>query len=360
MRILISLLLLIVPTLYVWADDSAVEKIGILLCLSGDCAQWGQGSLNGALLAVEELNTEGGINGRKVVARVEDSREAKPSETITGFRALAADSSIRLVVGPTWTPAGMALAPVVARTKGLLVVTPSITVTEFSAASKNLFNMMPPEDLMTKALARFALRHGWTRMAVFASQHPAEFAQGKVFRLEFENLGGIVSFFADPLPDATDLETEALRIVKSKPDAVFISNWWGVAPRALRTAGFTGPVLTRQMDQQRLEAAGEFLTRAYFPRYPKPTTVFQAKYFDKFKEAPPLYAATAYDIVRLYAHVREKTRTTDPARLQAAFAAATFQGASGLIQFGRDRTVLTRSVEIAQIIGKDLDGPAVE
>lgn len=356
MKVLAFALTLLVALPIAQAEDLAAEKIGILLCLSGDCAQWGRASLNGANLAIDEINARGGLNGRKLIARVEDSREAKPSDTITAFQSLASDPSIRLIIGPSWTPAGMALAPLAAQ-KRLILITPSMTVSDFSKTARNIFNAMPPEDLMTKALAEFAIRRGWRKVAIFASQHPAEFAQGKIFESSLKELGGTVSFFANPLPDAPDLRTEALRIHKSAPDAVYVSNWWGTAPKALRAAGYVGPVLTRQMDPQRLEAAGGSLNNSFFPRYPKPSSQFETKYRERFKEDPPLFAATSYDIVQIYANVARQISADDFTGFERTFAGTNFEGTSGLILFGPDRTVVTRSVEIAQVAGEDLNGP---
>lgn len=341
-----------------YADNRATETIGALLCLSGDCASWGQSSLNGVMLAVEELNATGGIGGLTVVVQTEDSRESSPAQAITGFRALSSNSSIRLIIGPTWTPAGAALAPIASRSS-MLVITPSIAVADFSSAAANIFNTMPVEDIMTEALAEFAISRHWRRFGIFASQHPAELSQAKVFEAKLKSLGGEVTFFADPPPTAEDLRTEALRISSSKPDAVFISNWWGAAPKALRAVGYDGPILTRQMDADRLAAAGTALHKAYFPRYPRASDDFVMRYQKKYKQSPPLYAATAYDAVGVYAALRRDPTLNNAADLAAALSRVNYHGASGVIRFANDRTIIARTVEIAQVNGDSLDGPAV-
>ena len=47
-------------------------KIGAILPLTGDAAAWGIPPRNGALLAVEQINADGGINGKKLELMVED------------------------------------------------------------------------------------------------------------------------------------------------------------------------------------------------------------------------------------------------------------------------------------------------
>lgn len=51
-------------------------KIGVALCLSGGCAEWGTAGLRGVQLAAKEINGSGGILGRPVVLAVEDTAEA--------------------------------------------------------------------------------------------------------------------------------------------------------------------------------------------------------------------------------------------------------------------------------------------
>ena len=56
------------------AQDSPF-KVGIMFCLTGECAEWGANSLKGIKLAAEEINTAGGIRGRRLEIVVEDTAE---------------------------------------------------------------------------------------------------------------------------------------------------------------------------------------------------------------------------------------------------------------------------------------------
>lgn len=58
-----------------WAGTMSDEtvKIGGAFSLTGFVSAWGEADRNGAMLAVEEINKRGGINGKKVELIIEDT-----------------------------------------------------------------------------------------------------------------------------------------------------------------------------------------------------------------------------------------------------------------------------------------------
>ena len=56
------------------ADSTEPIKIGFIGPLTGDAAAFGSDAINGAKIAVEEINAEGGINGRQISIIAEDAR----------------------------------------------------------------------------------------------------------------------------------------------------------------------------------------------------------------------------------------------------------------------------------------------
>ena len=50
--------------------------ISALLCLTGECAEWGGNSVKGLQLAADEINEAGGVLGQNLCLVVQDSQEA--------------------------------------------------------------------------------------------------------------------------------------------------------------------------------------------------------------------------------------------------------------------------------------------
>lgn len=45
--------------------DAENFELGVLACLSGECAEWGNNTVEGLKLAAKQLNEKGGILGKK-------------------------------------------------------------------------------------------------------------------------------------------------------------------------------------------------------------------------------------------------------------------------------------------------------
>ena len=317
--------------------DSDVVKIGALLCLTGSCAEWGQASLKGLKLAAEQINFQGGINNKKIELYVEDSQEAKgPSFTISGYRRLRAES-VYLIIGPTWSPAGLAIAPIAAK-DSVIMISASLGVREFNEYADNLFNLWPHDEIATKKLAQYAKESSYSRVAIFSSQQEWEETQGLVFKNEFERLGGQIIAYETPLQTVTDLRAEALRIIKTKPDAVLFSNFaqMAIASKELAKLGYTKPQLAVLMDETRIKASNGTLQDTVYVTYSPATEGFQEDFEEKFNELPKAYASTAYDALILISQVGNKSLSVKYQEiLKALNQVESFSGASGELSFDK-------------------------
>jgi len=331
-------------------------KIGVLACLSGECAEWGNNTLRGVTLATEEINTRGGVLGRQLEIVIQDTREASSGvAAVSAFRQLSSQQDISYFVGPTWTPAGLALAPIASNMKNIIVTSPSLGVADFNEHGDNLFNTWPHDENGTRALARYAFEKGWHRAAIFSSQQPWEQAQGEIFAEEMTRLGGSVVAHVEPLPDTYDLKTEALRIRRTNPDVVFFSNTnrLGVAAREIRQFGYSGPVLAALLDETRLQDGMGALNGAITARYPEASPEFQQRFQQRFGEPAGITADTAYDTVMLYAAAIEQMKTMKVAIIKDAIQRIELDGASGRISFN-SRGSIQRDPSLFEARGLEL------
>ncbi len=75
-------------------------KIGMVAPLTGPIADAGRYGVQGAKLAVEEVNKAGGVLGRPFELVIEDDQSLNPS-TVLAFAKLADDKDIVAFLGPT-------------------------------------------------------------------------------------------------------------------------------------------------------------------------------------------------------------------------------------------------------------------
>jgi branched-chain amino acid transport system substrate-binding protein len=331
-------------------------KIGVMLCLTGDCAEWGTNGLKGAQLAAEELNRRGGVLGQKVELVVQDSRDTVPASSVSAFQKLAMDPEIHYIVGPTWTVGGMPIAPLVARRKDIIMMSPSLGVKEFNETADNIFNDWPHDEVATRALAQYAAGRRWKKAAIFGSQDPFYITQTRIFEEEFGKLGGLVAEKVEPLPDSRELKTEALKIKQSNPDFVMLTNYQAdVIALELRRIGFGASILAVQMEKNRVKDAQGALDGAIFAMYDKPAKGFSKSFADKFKHEPGISADTAYDVVGLFARAIEQARTTGTEKTkQVLLSTRNYQGASGTFSID-DKGAVDKKPVLWEVRGLDYE-----
>jgi branched-chain amino acid transport system substrate-binding protein len=91
-------------------------KIGGLLETSGFIASLGQPGLDGAQLAVDQVNAAGGINGRKV-ALVNVNSESDNTKTVSGAKRLLEQDRVIAIIGPMSSGSVFAVADTIERAK---------------------------------------------------------------------------------------------------------------------------------------------------------------------------------------------------------------------------------------------------
>lgn len=339
------------------ADNDSLD-IGALLCLTGNCADWGSAALKGAELAAKEINSGGGVLGRRLKLQAEDTRESiSGAQAVSAFQKFTALEKFHFIIGPSWSPGALAIAPLAAQKKDLLMLTPSASAQEFNRAGINLFNMRPVESVVTENLARFAIHKGWKRAAVLASSQPAEMAQAQIFRESFVREGRSIVRYIETNPELSDVRTEVLQIVASKPEVVFLIayNQMTNAANNFRTLGFTGQILTISIDQARVDSSLGALENIVVAKAPPPTPEFSSRFQREYGEPPGLSAENGYDAVLALAKAIIITGSYNPPVVAKALASLHFSGAAGEVAFNADRGVVQIPLLYRVTAGKLID-----
>ena len=113
-----SIVLLCLPVLLVLACGSESDEpftIGAMDALTGVAESYGNPLHQAKLLAVEEINEAGGINGRELKLIVEDSK-CGAQDAITAYNKLTDVDGVKIILGTTCSGAMLGGRP--ARRKG--------------------------------------------------------------------------------------------------------------------------------------------------------------------------------------------------------------------------------------------------
>ncbi len=348
-KFLLGIIVLLIASVIVYqtffSKPSRTIRIAALLCLTGACADWGENSLRGIELAIEEINEKGGVLGQKLELVVQNSDEMAVARAVSGYQELVAQG-VRYLIGPSWTPAGLAIAPI-AKKDPVIITSPSLGVKEFNEVADNIFNLWPHDEIATRSLARFAIEKGWKRAALFSSTQAWDQTQGNIFEEEFVKRGGAITIRVEPHENTRDLRTEAAKIKNMNPDVVMYTNFThlGLAARELKRLGYKGNTLSILMDKSRVEIAEGGLEGTIYAQYPESSEKFKAAFLKKYGKEPDTTADTAYDTVYFYTKGVSGAGTTDITEVKKRLnALTTFSGASGTFTFDGKGGVVKESV----------------
>ena len=203
-------------------------RIGHLTPLTGFLGPLGEYAVMGVKLAVEEINTAGGVMGRKIELLTEDS--VNPQTASTKAERLIERDKVVAIIGEISSASGLAIAQVAQRNRTLFFNT-GCNSDELRGKSCNryMFHTEAANTMYVYAAGQALLRDGMVKGKKWYSL-TADYAFGhdllKAAKRFMQANGG--EFAADELvpTDAADFSAYLLKIRNAKPDIV-VSNLAG-------------------------------------------------------------------------------------------------------------------------------------
>ncbi len=198
-------------------------KIGYIGGLTGRVADLGIAGRDGVILAVEEVNAAGGINGKAVKLIVKDDKQDEETAR-RGVDELIAEGVVS-IIGHMTSSISVATLPI-ANEKKILMMSPTASTNDLTGIDDYFFRVYPAGAEATKRLARHALQDmGLKTMTVVYDIGNRAYTESmySYFRKEYESLGGkvvnAVTYKSDP--DTVFLEL-AKRATADPSDGLFI------------------------------------------------------------------------------------------------------------------------------------------
>lgn len=279
-------------------------KIGAILSLSGPAGFYGEEIRGGMLLAVDEINSWGGINGRKIKVIIEDS-ETSPEEGKEGFKRIEATHHPLFYVS-ILSSVSMALAPLAEQGKvvlvGLSVASPGFTLQNkwvfrywVTARDEVLAALPTLKALKVKALGVLYLNDEYGE-SVF-----------ELLKEGFEKTGGTVRSEAFDVKDS-DYKTQ-IAMLKDR-EAIYCVGYESQLKnvfKQLKQEGFKGHIVSTNAPSLPSvrglpESSGVYVTASvvYNPGYLF-AKEFKDRYEARYNKPSNHFAASGYDFMKLMA-----------------------------------------------------------
>ena len=282
-------------------------KVGVLGPMTGDVSVYGLAVINGATLYLDQVNANGGVNGKQLEVITMDE-QGDATQAVTCFTKMC-DQGITALVGDVTTTPTLAVAAESAD-YNMPMVTASATAeavtydAETDTVNGNVFRATFTDPFQGIKMADYAYQKlGYTQAAVIYLKG-ADYNEGLAenFVKEFESLGGTIVDQETYADGDVDFKTQLTTILGKNPQVVFCPNYYQDVGQILAQAesiGLTVPFLGGDgWDGLEGYATADQLKDAYFcANYAKGSnTEFESAYKEKYGEDYPNgFAPLGYD-----------------------------------------------------------------
>lgn len=337
-------------------------KIAILAPLSGDVATFGQSTRDGVLLAIEEWNAKGGIDGKKIEYVVEDS-QCNAEAAVSAANKVIDQDGVKFIIGEVCSSASIPVSEI-ATAKQVFQISPTstnpaVTVGE-SGTKPTIFRACFIDPFQGKVGAKFALEKlGAKTAAVFLDQGN-DYVRGlaEVFIQEFEAGGGKVVVKETYTGDDSDFSAILTKVKDANPDVLYLPDYYStvnlIAAQA-KEKGITAVMLGGDgwdsADLDRAAVDGGYFTNHFSDQDTRPIVQdFVKKYKEKYGAAPDALAALAYDAANILFQGIDKTGKADPVAVAKTLETGTFEVVSGNVSYDANHNPVKAAV-VLQVKG---------
>ncbi len=331
-------------------ESDAAIMIGVSGPRTGPNAQYGAQWKKGFDLALQELNSKGGVAGRPLAYVFEDS-QADPKQAVAIAQKFVSDPRIVIELGDFSSPASMAASAIYQRA-GLVQFGFNNSHPDFTKGGDYMWSISISQADSQPLLADYAVAAlELKRLAVLHLNTDWGRTSADLFARAATERGATIVATEAYLAEEKDFRSTLTRVRDAKPDGLILISYYADAAlitQQARATGLATPIVAADSvySPKFLELGGDavdgvFLNTTFFPSDPRPEVqsfvrTFQATY----NELPDSFAAGAYDTMMVVSRVIA-TYGVDRAAIRDGLAAIKDVPSVlyGTIAFGPDRRV---------------------
>jgi branched-chain amino acid transport system substrate-binding protein len=339
------------------SDEHSTIKIGFFGDLSGPTFNFGQSAMNGVLMAADELNQAGGINGRRIDIVFEDDKGSPELAAQVTGKLIDRDRVIA-IIGAGASGNSLAAAPK-AQSAHIPLIAPSSTNPAVTQAGDYIFRACFIDAFQGEVMAKFAANTLKAKKAAIMVDFNSPYSRGltEFFEFSFAKQDGQIVVKQSYSQGDADFRGQLSAIKSANPDVVYIPGYYGdvaIIAKQARQLGLTVSLLGADgWDAPELwDLGGDSLNGCYISNHysvedPAETIQkFARDYRQRFGNlTPDAHAALAYDALRFLAEAIRRAGSVEGPKLREALAETkNFAGVTGIISMDRDRNAVKPAV----------------
>lgn len=355
----------------VWAQNEDI-KIGGLFETSGFAASLGQPGLDGANLAVEEVNAAGGINGHKV-SFVNINSESDNTKTVSGMRRLVTQDQVCALIGPMSSGSSFAIVDAVERAR-IPMITNGATRSIVLPPERKTYTFLAPltDAVVQVAMLRDMQARGIKNIAILSSD-VAFGTSGRDALVAGANQYGVHIVDQETFGNSdTDMTPQLTKIRSSGAQATVV---WATGPglaiatKNYRALGIREPLYLSHAanDFNYLRLAGDaangillpstklYVTESLPDSDPQKAVVahFVGEYQKKYGKLPATFAGNGYDAAMLLMNAIRKVGSNPTAIRAALENTKDYAGVTALYSYGPSDHFGTAPESVVMLTVKD-------
>jgi ABC-type branched-subunit amino acid transport system substrate-binding protein len=324
--------------------NSEPWRVGVLFSRSGCTAVIEETQLRATLLALEEINGSGGINGREIVPVIYDPM-SDPAVFAGYAKRLMVEDGITAIFGCYTSSSRKAVIPVVERLNGLLWYPTPYEGFEFSP---NVIYTGPAPNQNSIALCRFLMERYGRRFYLIGSDYVYPRESNRIMRELVRNNGGEIcgETYLSLRAQHRDFVPVLREVKRLRPDVVFstvVGDSTSCLYQSYADAGLDAKVMpigsltTTEAEVRAMgadAAEGHVTAASYFESvHTEQNSSFVAKYKKRYGDDEPtnMCAEAAYFQVHIFAKALAQTDSLDTDILRPVVLGADFEAPQGRV-----------------------------
>jgi branched-chain amino acid transport system substrate-binding protein len=165
-------------------------KIGAIFSSTGVAGDYGKKSVSGVEMAVEMINANGGINGKKVAVIYEDAKST-PKDALSAFKKLTDVDKITIIVGDVYSSTTKVLIENLPQ--NTLLFAPGASKPDLVNINKNFLRNWVSDDFDGFAMANIVIGNSINEVTTLTQVSDYTISLNDAFKKEFVNKGGKIT-----------------------------------------------------------------------------------------------------------------------------------------------------------------------
>ncbi len=330
--------------------QSNLIKIGLIIPITGDVKTFGESVRNSVLLAVDEINSKGGINGRQIkIISADDKND--PTEAANAGSKLINQDKVKFIIGSVASKSSIPLSEICQQSKIVMITptstNPRVTIRENGERKDYIFRACFIDPFQGTVAAKFAVEYLKAKKAAVLYDISNDYAKGlaEYFKDNFIKNGGTITIYESYGKEDVDFSALLTKVKADKPDVLFIPDYYtkvGLITKKARELGITATFLGGDGwdSPEMAKIAGDAINGGYFTNHyspQDPRTEVQdwvAKYEGKFGSKPDALGTLGYDATLLLIEAIKNAGSDNPITVRDALTKlSNFPCVSGNITF---------------------------